>query len=149
MPGLEGHSSEEQSKVNILGKVITGCKGVEVGLSTVYLQSKDRAAIREEDSCGGARGDMAEHLEGVTWRWVLKKWDFGLRPAGNGKPTTVVTPWTSFSAYLCNLTCVIMALVSVKTICRKGHVFLVFDCSTGTSSMPLTQLFFTQMKLQR
>lgn len=83
MPGLEGHSSE-QSKVNILGKVITGCKGVEVGLSTVYLQSKDRAVVREEDSCGGAEGDMAEHLEGVTWRWVLKKWDFGLHPAGNG-----------------------------------------------------------------
>lgn len=38
---LEVHCIEEQSQVNTLSRVITGCEGVEVGLSIFYLESKE------------------------------------------------------------------------------------------------------------
>lgn len=38
---LEVHCIEEESQVNTLSRVITECKGVGVGLSIFYLESKE------------------------------------------------------------------------------------------------------------
>lgn len=86
---------------------------------SLYAEQGTYHMVREEDSYRGEAGDMAVAFEGARCRWFLKSsWDFGLHSAHNGKTTITVTPRTPFNSYLCDLICVIRALISLKAICR-------------------------------
>lgn len=43
---------EEESKVNVLGRLITGGKDVRVGLSIVYLESREHMWLEKRTLAG-------------------------------------------------------------------------------------------------